>query len=143
MPSLFAQMDGPHGSLVVAGETRIPVARAWREAGVSLGVDVQVVGRALRVVPADRLNRSEGWFDRQRLALGEHGQQILRRLHVGVCGAGGTGSVTFVQLVHLGVGEITVIDGDIVESSNVSRIIGATTSDVRRQLEGGCPRALR
>jgi hypothetical protein len=31
MPSLFAQTDGPHGSLVVAGETRIPVARAWQQ----------------------------------------------------------------------------------------------------------------
>jgi molybdopterin/thiamine biosynthesis adenylyltransferase len=70
------------------------------------------------------------WFGRQLLALGEHGQQLLRRVHLGVCGAGGTGSVTFAQLVHLGVGEITVIDGDIVEASNVSRIIGATTSDI-------------
>jgi molybdopterin/thiamine biosynthesis adenylyltransferase len=38
--------------------------------------------------------------------------------------------VTFAQLVHLGVGEITVIDGDMVEASNVSRIIGATIGDI-------------
>jgi hypothetical protein len=130
MPSLFAQTDGPHGSLVVAGDTRIPVARAWRQAAASIGVDVQIVGKTLRVMPGERPDGSHQWFDRQRLALGEHGQQILRRLHMGVCGAGGTGSVTFAQLVHLGVGEITVIDGDTVEASNVSRIIGATTSDI-------------
>lgn len=130
MPSLFAQTDGPHGSLVVAGDTRIPVARAWQEPGPCIGIDTQVVGRALRVMPGDRPEQSHEWFDRQRLALGEHGQQILRRLHVGICGAGGTGSVTFAQLVHLGVGEITVIDGDMVEASNVSRIIGATTADI-------------
>ena len=130
MPSLFAQTDGPHGSLVVAGDTRIPVARAWQEPGACIGIDVQVIGRVLRVMPGERPEHSHEWFDRQRLALGEHGQQILRRLHVGVCGAGGTGSVTFAQLVHLGIAEITVIDGDMVEASNASRIIGATTSDI-------------
>jgi molybdopterin-synthase adenylyltransferase len=130
MPSLFAQTDGPHGSLVVAGDTRVPVARTWHEPGACIGADMQIVGRALRVVPAERPEHSHEWFDRQRLALGDHGQQILRRLHVGVCGAGGTGSVTFAQLVHLGVGEITVTDGDIVEACNVSRIIGATTADI-------------
>jgi molybdopterin/thiamine biosynthesis adenylyltransferase len=130
IPSLFAQMDGPHGSLVVAGDTRIPVARAWQEPGGCIGIDMQIVGRALRVMPGERPEHSREWFDRQRLALGDHGQQILRRLHVGVCGAGGTGSVTFAQLVHLGVGEITAIDGDMVEASNVSRIIGATIRDI-------------
>ncbi len=130
MPSLFAQTDGPHGSLVLAGNTRIPVARAWRQPGASIGADVQIIGRTLSVMPGERPGGSQEWFDRQRLALGEHGQQILRRLHIGVCGAGGTGSATFAQLVHLGVGEITVIDGDIVEASNVSRIIGATTADI-------------
>jgi hypothetical protein len=130
MPSLFAQTDGPHGSLVVAGDSLIPVARAWQQPGASTGVDVQVVGRTFRVMPCNQTDRSHKCFDRQRLALGEHGQQILRRLHVVICGGGGTGSVTFAQLVHLGVGEITVIDGDIVEASNVSRIIGATVADV-------------
>lgn len=129
MPSLFAQADGPHGSLVVAGDSRIPVARAWRQPGTSMPVDVHIVGRALRVALAQHGDLADGWFDRQRLALGDHGQQILRQLHVGIVGAGGTGSVTFAQLVHLGVGAITVIDGDLVESSNVSRIIGACTRD--------------
>jgi molybdopterin-synthase adenylyltransferase len=130
MPSLFAQTDGPHGSLVVAGDTFIPTARAWSDPGASIDVDVHVVGKTLRVFRGECPDGSDEWFDRQRLALGEHGQRILRGLHVGVAGAGGTGSATFAQLVHLGVGEITVIDGDMVEASNVSRIIGAKVSDV-------------
>lgn len=130
MPSLFAQTDGPHGSIVVAGDTGIAGARAWRDPGESTAVDMQIVGRTLRIMSGSRAEPSSEWFDRQRLALGEHGQGLLRKLHVGVCGAGGTGSVTFAQLVHLGVGEITVIDGDIVEASNISRILGARVSDV-------------
>ena len=45
---------------------------------------------------------------------------------------GGTGSVAFLQLAHLGIGRITVIDGDRVEASNVSRILGATADDAGR-----------
>jgi hypothetical protein len=69
------------------------------------------------------------WFARQSLALGEAGQKILRDLHVVIVGLGGTGSVVFCQLVHLGVRRITVVDGDKVESSNLSRILGATARD--------------
>jgi hypothetical protein len=72
---------------------------------------------------------AQSWFDRQRLALGEAGQAILRNLHVAVVGLGGTGSVALVQLAHLGIGRITVVDGDRVDNSNVSRILGATAGD--------------
>src|SRR5262249_20613866 len=54
---------------------------------------------------------------------------ILRGLHVAVVGPGGTGSMTFAQLVHLGVRQVTVIDGDRVEDTNISRIFGATAAD--------------
>jgi hypothetical protein len=62
--------------------------------------------------------------------LGDAGQAVLRNLHVAVIGLGGTGSVAFAKLAHLGVGRITVVDGDRVESSNVSRILGATANDI-------------
>jgi molybdopterin-synthase adenylyltransferase len=131
MPSLYSQMPGPHGSIVIAGETGIPAGRMWLEDGTTAEVSFRIVGQALQMLPVAACRESEtGWFDRQRLALGDAGQEILRRLHVAVVGLGGTGSITFAQLVHLGVGRITVIDGDKVESSNLSRILGATTQDV-------------
>ena len=129
MPSLFAQMPGPHGSLVIATNTRAVGARAWTAPDTIVPVNLNVVGKTLRVSPSDNAHRENGWFDRQRLALGEVGQCVLRDLHVAVVGLGGTGSVTFAQLVHLGVGQITVIDGDLVEATNISRIFGATAHD--------------
>lgn len=129
MPSLFAQMPGPHGSVVVAGETGVPMARVWNDAGHKTAVQVNIVGKTLRIPALEREVPDQSWFDRQRLALGDEGQRALRSLHVAVVGLGGTGSVSFVQLVHLGVGRITVIDGDRVENSNVSRILGATSND--------------
>ena len=129
IPSLFTQMPGPHGSLVVAGNTRAVCARGWTTTENVVPIGLHVVGQTLRVMLPDTMDGQEEWFDRQRLALGEAGQRILRGLHVAVIGLGGTGSVTFAQLVHLGVGQITVIDSDRVEDTNISRIFGATTAD--------------
>lgn len=129
IPSLFSQMPGPHGSIVVAGNTHIACARAWTKTESVIPVGLHVVGQTLRVMLPDTMDDQEEWFDRQRLALGVAGQRILRELHVAVIGLGGTGSVTFAQLVHLGVGEITVIDGDRIEDTNISRIFGSRTTD--------------
>jgi hypothetical protein len=130
MPSLFAQTPGPHGSVVVAGGSRTPAARIWADPGTAASlIDTHLVGQSLGVFAATSEPGDGGWFDRQRLALGPHGQALVRRLHVGVVGAGGTGSITFAQLVHLGVGEITVVDGDSIDQSNLSRIFGARVGD--------------
>jgi proteasome lid subunit RPN8/RPN11 len=120
IPSLFAQMEGPHGSMVIAGDTGEPICRAWTEAGRPQEVSVRVVGKSVHVHRSAVSDPDEGeWFNRQALALGEDGQAVLRQLHVGIVGLGGTGSVAFAQLAHLGVGRITVVDGDRVEASNV------------------------
>lgn len=129
MPSLHVQADGPHGSLVIAGKSGAVIGRAFAEHGKVRDMPVKIVGTTVHSgVPAAEPDDAP-WFSRQRLALGEHGQRILARLHVGVVGLGGTGSACLVQLAHLGVGKITMVDGDVVEDSNVSRIFGATTAD--------------
>lgn len=70
--------------------------------------------------------------DRQILMWGSRGQEALSKSVVAIVGLGGTGSVTAQQLIHLGVGKIIAIDDDIVERSNLSRIVGASLSDVGR-----------
>jgi len=130
MPSLFTQMPGPHGSMVIAGNTGITTARAWLENGSQTKVDINIIGKAPHFPTGSGGANSQSMFARQRLALGNDGQEILKNLHVAIVGLGGTGSVSFVQLAHLGVGHISVVDGDLVESSNVSRIIGATVADI-------------
>jgi hypothetical protein len=133
MPSLLNQMPGPHGSAVIAGETGIAVGRVWSANGTKHDLEIQVVGRTLRAFWQERRLRKDGvWFDRQRLALGRTGQEAIRGLHVAIVGMGGMGSVIFMQLVHLGIRRITVVDGDQVSASNVSRILGATADDAER-----------
>ncbi len=132
MPSFFNQTPGPHGSLVIAGNTGVPAGRIWSGSGEKMDLQARIIGKSLHLHSHDLIAEGGRWFDRQRLALGSDGQAILRNLHVVVVGLGGTGSVVFVQLAHLGVGRITIIDGDRVEQSNVSRIFGSTAQDAGR-----------
>lgn len=130
IPSLFSQTPGPHGSIVLAGDTGTPAGRVWFATGEKADIGVHIVGRHLQILPcATGTPEDQPWFDRQRLALGAQGQEMLKDLHVGVVGLGGTGSVVFAQLCHLGVKRISAIDGETVENSNVSRILGATVND--------------
>jgi molybdopterin/thiamine biosynthesis adenylyltransferase len=75
---------------------------------------------------ADRL---ELRLDRQSF-LGENSAQVLGRARVAIVGLGGGGSHIAQQLSHLGVGEFVLIDPDVVEDTNLNRLVGATQQDV-------------
>lgn len=70
-------------------------------------------------------------FDRQIRAIGTNGQAILANLKVGVVGLGGTGSAVAEQLVRLGVRDFVLVDPDILESSNISRVWGSRESHAK------------
>jgi adenylyltransferase/sulfurtransferase len=61
------------------------------------------------------------------------GQKKLLKSSVLIVGAGGLGSPIAIYLAALGVGEIGIIDKDIVELSNLSRQIIFTTEDVKKK----------
>lgn len=70
--------------------------------------------------------------DRQVRAFGPEGQRRLQRLTVGVVGLGGTGSVVAQQLAHLGVRRLLLMDHDVVEETNLNRLVGASRADIGR-----------
>ncbi len=70
-------------------------------------------------------------YDRQIRALGIKGQARLEKLKVAVVGLGGTGSQVVQHLAHIGVRSVVLVDDDVVESSNLSRLAGATRADAR------------
>jgi hypothetical protein len=129
MPSLHCQIpDAPHGSIVVV-DNGGAVARAFAPTGHSEEICIRIVGRTLDD-PYQPEVTSEPWFSRQELALGAQGHARLRQIRVAVIGLGGIGSLVSMQLAHLGVGKLVLIDGDVVEVSNLSRVVGATQADV-------------
>jgi bacteriocin biosynthesis cyclodehydratase domain-containing protein len=59
-------------------------------------------------------------------------QRRLREAHVVVLGVGGLGSWTAISLACCGVGELTLVDGDVVELSNLNRQILFGPGDIGR-----------
>lgn len=118
--------DGEHLALVIGPEG----CRA-RRLGSGAEVDVWEVGdRLILRSGADDEDPLDERHDRQVRAFGAAGQRMLRRLHVGLVGGGGTGSATAPQLAHLGVANFTLIDPDLVEATNLNRLLGAGPENV-------------
>jgi molybdopterin/thiamine biosynthesis adenylyltransferase len=68
-------------------------------------------------------------FARQALAFGRALNDDLSRLRVGIVGCGGTGSAVAMLMPRIGVGNVGLIDNDIVDSTNLNRLHGARQAD--------------
>lgn len=131
-PALLQIARGmPVGALVFA--RRAVQADLWLSSGERLELeDATVVGNTIaRLTPEPRrwLGKSSDTHERQLRMFGQAGQLELARCRVGVVGLGGVGSLVTEYLAHLGVGQFCLVDPDRVESSNLSRIVGATPAD--------------
>ena len=69
---------------------------------------------------------------RTELLFGAEKLQKLRNSHVLVLGLGGVGAYAAEMLVRAGVGELTVVDGDVVEETNLNRQLPALHSTLGR-----------
>ncbi len=70
------------------------------------------------------------WLERTELLIGD--ESIIRLLHSNVLlvGLGGVGSYAGEFLVRAGIGKITIIDGDIVDPTNINRQLQAVHSTI-------------
>jgi tRNA A37 threonylcarbamoyladenosine dehydratase len=69
-------------------------------------------------------------FSRTELLLGERAMKTLDKSKVAVFGIGGVGSFASEALVRSGLGNIILIDYDIIDISNINRQIHATTKTI-------------
>jgi molybdopterin/thiamine biosynthesis adenylyltransferase len=130
MPALQCQIpDVPHGSVVITGTGQV-AARLFSPTGESQPAEMVVVGKTVKMFTPLTISDGSDRDHRQRLALGPYGMACLHRATIGIVGLGGIGSEVAKTLAHLGVGTLVLIDGDIVEESNLPRIVGATPDDV-------------
>lgn len=68
---------------------------------------------------------------RNKQAFGDGTINTLKKLKIAVIGCSGTGSPVIEQLVRLGVGELLLIDPDILEEKNLNRILNSTLVDAK------------
>jgi molybdopterin/thiamine biosynthesis adenylyltransferase len=83
--------------------------------------------------PGEIFSRQElARYNRQTIipAIGEAGQKKIKASKVFVAGAGGLGSISSYYLAAAGVGELIIVDRDVVEMTNLNRQIIHNTADI-------------
>jgi molybdopterin-synthase adenylyltransferase len=118
--------DLQHAALVVG-----PDGCAARSLGTHSPLSVVQVGNKVELLydPSESSGLEQRW-DRQVRALGRKGQAAVQGAHVAIVGVGGTGSVVAQQLAYLGVSDFVLIDPDVVDETNLNRLVGAASKDV-------------
>jgi molybdopterin/thiamine biosynthesis adenylyltransferase len=114
----------------VGGSVRADWWRPDGTGGVQRGQfhTVTVTGRHLRVLNASAVFDER--FSRQIPLLGAEAQAAIATMRIAVVGAGGTGSQVAVYLAYLGFRHVLILDDDLVEASNLNRLITADQADI-------------
>src|SRR6266851_785928 len=80
------------------------------------------------------LTDGEGFFNRSARVLGlDVMRAILRTQAISLVGVGGLGSIIAEHLIHMGFHEINLIDPDVLEMSNLNRVVGAYYEDAEQK----------
>lgn len=70
------------------------------------------------------------WLDRTELLLGKEALEKLKTKHVLLVGLGGVGAYAAEQICRAGIGEMTIVDADVVDETNINRQLIALTSTI-------------
>lgn len=132
-PALLGIVKGmPVGALVLGKNSM--QADVWFKGGErrSLSTCVVVGSSIRRLTPRQiQVSGDSPSHDRQMRMFGKMGQVHLMGARVAVIGLGGIGSIVAEYLARLGVGNLKFIDDDYLETSNLSRVVGATSADAK------------
>lgn len=122
--------ERPHLSIVISRDGTI-FGRAWSKNIHNYPLSmIRVLGTRFSFHYEGKYsNLTEKIFHRQQLAFGKALNADLEKLRIGIVGNGATGSATASLLSRIGVGQLLLIDNDIVERSNLNRLHGATAAD--------------
>ncbi len=94
---------------------------------------VSIIGDPLGLAFAGKRKEAMDVYSRQSF-LGYDSQFVFGNIRVGIIGYGGGGSHIGLQLAHLGIGNLAIFDPDIVEDTNLNRLVGAWASDAERKV---------
>jgi hypothetical protein len=141
-PTLLALNGAPVGGLVLARHAL--AGDIWFTDGDRRPIHTTiVVGPSMDVMtdgtrrPDDGTIGSAETHARQALIFGDAGNDRMKRLKVGIVGAGGIGMLIIQALSRLGIGEFVIIDPDYVSITNLSRLPEATTRDATGRFGDG------
>ena len=136
-PRLFAPASRmldpfPTGSLLLGH--RDAVGSFWQAGQRGLGFRrLVVLGDAIETWRSAPLApRARKRLARLTPVIGPEGDARLAEARVAVIGISGGGSHVVQQLAHQGVGTIIALDDDVIDETNLGRVVGATYLDIDR-----------
>lgn len=117
--------DGePTGSLIMLPNGDL-IGRGYHAGQFEPLDGIFAVGDLIQRFPAADGNTAAADANDRRQVFGDGTTSLLGKLRIAVVGCSGTGSVVIELLARLGVGELILIDPDVVESKNLNRIINS------------------
>ncbi len=72
----------------------------------------------------------EHWLERTELLIGNEGINALQKAHILIVGLGGVGSFAAEFIARSGVGKLTIVDTDTVDTTNINRQLPALNSTI-------------
>lgn len=132
--------DATHGMVVLSDDG----VAGWLEgpSGPRRVGEVRGSGPPLLIIPPREARAAASPDDRQLLAFGPSGMAALATSRVGLVGVSGGGSHVGQQLVHAGIGTLVAVDSQLVEETNLRRLVGARRRDVDVTRKVDIPRRL-
>lgn len=129
--SVFGWCDGEgvHGSLVLLPNDKL-FGRAFLSNLENVPFQkISIAGDSIKIIDKNTIEKTDDFSLRTIQAFGDGTYAILKGLKIGIIGCSGTGSPTIEQLVRLGVGNLVIIDPDIIENKNLNRILNSKKKD--------------
>ena len=128
--------DGrPNGSAIMLPSGEL-IARTVDATGRFTPIEsVSVPSETIRIWKSKRRNRSVPSYGlRVSQTFGKGTFELLRRMRVGVVGCSGTGSIIIELLARNCLGNLVIVDPDVVEKKNLNRIVNARKKDADREI---------
>jgi len=126
----------PYAAIVVTDEPSVE-GLIWKNQDKPESISyIRIIGKNFRklvTTSGKRLYKNEvdeKTFARQILAFGKPGQKKIHSVKVAIVGTGGIGSYVAQELAYKGVRDFVLVDPDLVEETNLNRLVGATPNDI-------------
>lgn len=128
-----ASPQSAHGLIVLSRDAAYAEALVPNNSTFSPVGKIIAVGFVMTLLAGDFTSPDEGERFSRQTFLGTSAESNIVNYRVGIVGLGGGGSHIAQQLAHVGFQNFNLFDMDIVESSNLNRLVGATQKDVKTE----------
>ena len=122
-----------NGSAIMLPDGKIKARMVSSQGKFSPIATVAVVGNDIRIWKSVKQEKQMAYHKKISQTFGKGTLDLLRTIRAGVVGCSGTGSIIIELLLRNCVGELVIVDNDIVEEKNLNRIINSTMESVNKK----------